>query len=353
MSKRSLVLSATETQFPSKRTLATPSFPFNIEKFNAQRARLINRISSAQQPCDSVVLWMSRDQRIEDNHAFWYAQSIALAQNIPLKVIFNLVPNYPEATVRQYGFMLKGLREVETKLRALSIPFYLLRGDPIQNVAKFAQSNRAVAVVTDFSPMRISLGWVKGVGSELEDDAHPIPLVQVDAHNIIPCWVASTKQEYMAKQMRARIHSQLSAFLTDVPPAPVGNSNGSSALADCPPVNWEDTLQSLNIDRSVDEVNWISPGSDAAMAALVHFAETKLKDYGEKSNDPTVDCSSKISPYLHFGQISSLRIFLYLKSLKKHLDSTDRFIEQCVVRKELTDNFCFCKSSCALLHYFY
>jgi len=41
---------------------------------------------------------------------------------------------------------------------------------------------------------------------------------QVDAHNIVPCWVASPKQEYSARTIRAKIHSQLPEFLTEFPP---------------------------------------------------------------------------------------------------------------------------------------
>lgn len=60
-----------------------------------------------------VVYWMSRDQRAVDNNAIHYAQGVAQAHNVPLKVVFNLVPKFLEATIRQYGFMIKGLQEVE------------------------------------------------------------------------------------------------------------------------------------------------------------------------------------------------------------------------------------------------
>lgn len=41
---------------------------------------------------------------------------------------------------------------------------------------------------------------------------------QVDAHNIVPCWVASPKQEYSARTIRGKIHAQLPEFLTEFPP---------------------------------------------------------------------------------------------------------------------------------------
>lgn len=41
---------------------------------------------------------------------------------------------------------------------------------------------------------------------------------QVDAHNIVPCWVASAKQEYSAYTIRRKIQAQLPEFLTEFPP---------------------------------------------------------------------------------------------------------------------------------------
>ena len=43
------------------------------------------------------------------------------------------------------------------------------------------------------------------------------PRTQVDAHNIVPCWVASPKQEYSARTIRGKITNLLSEFLTDFP----------------------------------------------------------------------------------------------------------------------------------------
>lgn len=44
------------------------------------------------------------------------------------------------------------------------------------------------------------------------------PLFQVDAHNIVPCWVASPKLEYAARTIRGKITKQLPEFLTEFPP---------------------------------------------------------------------------------------------------------------------------------------
>ena len=48
-----------------------------------------------------------------DNWAFLYAQKLALKLELQLHVCFCLVPKFLGATYRQFGFMLKGLKEVE------------------------------------------------------------------------------------------------------------------------------------------------------------------------------------------------------------------------------------------------
>ena len=103
---------------------------------------------------------------------------------------------------------ITGLQQTEQHLRAKNIPFYLLFGDPQQNVPSFCQENRAYCLVVDFSPVRIQLGWVQGVRAELATMGR-VPFVQVDAHNVVPCWHASDKLEYGARTIRPKIVSKV------------------------------------------------------------------------------------------------------------------------------------------------
>ena len=75
-----------------------------------------------------VIYWMSRDQRVADNWALLSAQKFALEMKAPLAVVFCLVPRFLNASLRQFGFMLRGLEQVARNLKDLKIPFFLLRG---------------------------------------------------------------------------------------------------------------------------------------------------------------------------------------------------------------------------------
>ena len=45
-----------------------------------------------------------------------------------------------------------------------------------------------------------------------------VNLFQVDAHNVVPVWETSDKQEYAARTIRNKVTSKLDKFLTDFPP---------------------------------------------------------------------------------------------------------------------------------------
>jgi deoxyribodipyrimidine photo-lyase len=66
-----------------------------------------------------------------------------------------------------------------------------------------------------------------------------------------------------------------------------------------------------------------------------------LQEYDEKRNDPTENSVSNLSPYLHFGQISAQRVALEVKKSQAKSEKKDSFLEELVVRRELSDNYCF------------
>ncbi len=130
---------------------------------NNTRVRLIGGGSEPQGP---VVYWMSRDQRVRDNWALLYAQHLAMRRQQPLAVVFCLVPDFLGATIRHYGFMLKGLQEVEKDLRTKNIPFYLLNGAPEHEIVHFLRNYNISSLVTDFDPLRVKIKWKHGGGSQ-------------------------------------------------------------------------------------------------------------------------------------------------------------------------------------------
>jgi deoxyribodipyrimidine photo-lyase len=302
---------------------------------NPQRVRALTKRSQKKGP---VIYWMSRDQRVNDNWALLYARELAQKHDSPLAVAFCLVPQFLGATGRQYRFLLQGLKEVEKNLQALNIPFCLLLGDPGKEIPHLLTEIGAGALVCDFSPLRRSQEWKAALAGETE-----IPFYEVDAHNIIPCWVASPKQEWAAYSFRPKVNRLLFEFLDEFPALQKSKERNSPTGKDAIENDWAAAERSLVADAysSADvapKAKWLVPGEEAAAKLLGHFLEHKLIDYERDRNDPNIDGQSGLSPYLHFGQISAQRIALeVLKSMK----DAGAFLEEMIVRKELSDNFCY------------
>ena len=304
-----------------------PALP---QPIRAERIHPLNQRPSAVE--GPVLYWMSREQRAADNWALLHAQREACSREAPLVTTFCLAPEFLGATLRQYAFMLRGLAETEATLRNLSIGFVLLRGDPGREVPGFARRIGAGLVVTDFDPLRIKIGWRTSVAGALR-----VPAVEVDAHNIIPARYASPKQEYGAYTLRPKHRKLLPDFLT---PIPALRRHPQAWPHDPGPVDWAGVQKQLRIDRSVGEVPDLTPGSAAGLRVLRHFLSRKLNGYPDASRNPAVDGLSNLSPYLHFGQVSAQRAALETNAAEAAPAARDAFLEELIVRRELSDNFC-------------
>jgi deoxyribodipyrimidine photo-lyase len=275
---------------------------------------------------------MSRDQRVAGNWALLRAQTIALERKTPLAVVFTLAPQFLGAPLRAYDFMLKGLAQVETRLAAAGISFQVLWGPPDETLPAFVSATKAGGVITDFDPLRPKTRWKTAVAKNI-----PVLMEEVDAHNIVPAWIVSPKQEYGAYTLRPKIHKMLPDFLTEFIPL---QRHPFPWPKKVPPIDWAEMLQRLKPDPAVPAVSWIQPGEAAGAKTLGLFLKNRLDDYGKKRNDPTEEGQSDLSPYLHFGQVSAQKVAWEVRRSAWDTDFGQDFLEELIVRRELSDNYC-------------
>ncbi len=276
-----------------------------------------------------VVYWMSRDQRIADNWALLYSQKMAKEKNTHVEIVFCLMPTFLGASIRSYNFMIDGLKELEKALKAYKIPFHLLHGHPDEKLPSFIESHNVSLLVTDFDPLRIKQQWKRDVVSKVS-----ISVVTVDAHNIIPCWVASPKQEFGAYTLRPKLNNLLPHYLIEFTSLQVQEFTGQ-----LPHNDWD----SIHIEASINPpaLVWIRPGEKEATRALNAFIAQRLNGYAEKRNRPELRWLSHLSPYLHFGMLSAQRVALEVQKAKVSSIDKESFLEELIVRRELADNFCY------------
>jgi deoxyribodipyrimidine photo-lyase len=155
----------------------------------------------------------------------------------------------------------------------------------------------------------------------------------------VPCWVTSEKLEYAARTIRKKINSKLDEFLTEFPPV---LKHPYTSYQKFNKTKWDTGLDNILIDKSVDEISWAQPGYQKGIEEFSSFIKHRLKFYNEKRNDPNYNTLSNLSPWLHFGMISVQRCILEIIKYKtQYTESVEAFMEEAIIRRELSDNFCF------------
>jgi deoxyribodipyrimidine photo-lyase len=275
---------------------------------------------------------MQAAQRAEWNHGLEYAARQANELGQPAVVFFGLTESFPEANERHYAFLLEGLKETQAALQDRGIRTVVRLGSPADGIVEFGR--RASLVVTDDGILRVERKWRRAAAERLE-----CPLIEVTTNAIVPLEVASLKEEYAAATLRPKIYRHLERFL--VPLAVTGVRKDSVRISlDALDIGEKaKILQGLSLDRSASRVTSFFGGAAEARRRLREFIEAKLPGYGEARNDPSLDGSSRMSPYLHFGQVSPLWIALEVKKGPRYGQAP--YLEELIVRRELGRNFVY------------
>jgi deoxyribodipyrimidine photo-lyase len=229
--------------------------------------------------------------------------------------------------------MLEGLEEVREGLQRRGIRFVLQHRSP--ELAATALAEDAALVVTDRGYLRIQRQWRRHVAANA-----PCAVVQVESDVVVPAETASPKEEYTAGTLRPKLQRILKGYLIPLHERPVRKDSLALRL-DVDAVKDAAALaRTMPIDRSVPPSAAFRGGTSRANALLEDFIAAKLRHYADRRNDPGLDYSSHLSPYLHFGQISPLAVALRVWGEKSApAAAREAFLEELIVRRELGVNF--------------
>ncbi len=286
-----------------------------------------------------VLYWMQMFKRTTYNDALDFAIRVANERGLPLVVYEGLKYYYPWANDRLHTFILEGVEEKRAVFarRGIRYVFYLQRHarDPRHTVARLARE--AALIVTDDFPCFIIPGHNRRITRQVD-----IPVYAVDANGIIPL-SAFEKEEYAARTIRPKIKRLLPLYLkpsrsarllkraprlkVDCPETLVTGKNIAALVAEC------------DIDHAVKPSSAYRGGTSAGRVRLRHFVSEILPRYDEARNDPSIDGTSRLSPYLHFGFLSAHEIVDAVEQAGAPRAATDAYLEELIVRRELAYNF--------------
>lgn len=264
-----------------------------------------------------VIYWMEAFRRTSWNFALQRAAEWAQHLHRPLLILEILRCGSPWASDRLHHFILEGMADNARSLQGLPVTYY-----PYVEPAPGAGrelipflAEKACVVVSDDFPCFVLPGHQETAAAAIK-----IPLEVVDSNGILP--LRATRTLYpSAYAFRRFLQKTLPGYLFEpAKAAPLGKlhlpelkalPSGLEELWPACPLERLSSPGDLVAGLPIDHDILPAPqkgGSQAAVETLRVFLEDKLPRYSTLRNEPSLDVTSGLSPYLHFGHISAHQI---------------------------------------------
>ncbi len=289
------------------------------------RIRRVNEMP-IRQDGDYVLYWMIASRRLHFNFALDCALEYCAALKKPLVVFEPLRIGYRWASDRVHRFVIDGMADNARTCEKRGVCYYPYV-EPAPDAGKgllVALAENACVVVTDDYPCFFLPRMLEKAGKKLR-----VPLQAVDSNGLLP--IAACQQVMgRAFDFRRFLQKELPNHLADIPSKdPLLNAKLSvpAVLPVKTRKNWPAAshewlsgdpayLKLLPIDHGVRPVE-LRGGHSKAKTQMLEFFDRKLAGYAEMRNQPELDVSSGLSPYLHFGHLSVHEVFAELAHREK------------------------------------
>jgi deoxyribodipyrimidine photo-lyase len=316
-----------------------------------------------------VLYWMIASRRLQYNFALDRALEYCHQLGKPLVILEALRTDYQWASDRLHRFVVDGMAANRAACAAAYAVTYYPYVEPKIGAGKGLLETLAAdacVVTTDEFPCFFLPRMVAAAAAKLT-----LRLEAVDSNGLLPLRAAN--HDFLrAFDFRRHLQKILPAHLVHFPKAdPL-----SSAELPKPPMlpekitsRWPTapdallaakpgSLDGFPIDHRVKPTE-LKGGHAAAQAQLEHFLKHKFPVYSEEHNDPKLHATSNLSPYLHFGHISSHEIFAGVARLEKWKPekvalrsngaregwwnmsgAAENYLDQLITWREVGYNFC-------------
>lgn len=264
-----------------------------------------------------VVYWMTAARRRSRNFALDRAVSWSRTAGRPLVILEALRVGYRWASARLHRFVLDGMAERARGRWPSGVLYYPYVEERPGDGAGLLETlaAEAVAVVGDDFPCFFLPRMSSAAAERL-----PVRFEVVDGNGLLP--VRAAPQAYpSAYHFRRYLQRELGEHLGTTPSAdPLTPLEGLDrpTLPDDVTARWPSadagTLEDpalvarLPIDQDVGAVE-ARGGEAAGRRALERFLQEGLPSYADERNHPDAGVVSRLSPYLHFGNVSAHEVF--------------------------------------------
>lgn len=285
-----------------------------------------------------AIFWFKQDLRCQDNPA------LTLACRNHEKIICIYIkesnPALPMGAAQQW-WLHHSLTSLKQSLQKVNLDLNILQGDPLTIIKKLIAQNQVSTVYWNrcYEPMHSTRDQI--IKTELKSTG--IDVISCNSSLLNEPWdVFNQSGSYFKvftpywrqclRQMNVRPLMHISKW-------PANQPIVSMAIEEL-------KLLPSNPDWAQKFSDFWQPGEDGAMSNLTNFISRHLCGYKELRNIPSKPGTSRLSPHLHFGEISPQQIWAAVQQAKQRpgcdMESAETFLSEIGWRE----------FSCQLLYYY-
>ncbi|MEM9252807.1 MAG: NAD(P)-binding protein [Planctomycetota bacterium] len=308
----------------------------------AERWRYV-REASIRDAGEFVLCWLHHAIRDHDNPALDAAVSLGNTLGKPVLVYQGLGGRHRFNSDRHHVFITQGARDLQAGLAERGIAYaFSLPTDPAAPSPLRRLADRACAVVTEDFPAPPMPRWTEALAARTA-----APVIAVDAACVMPMQTLGddlhTRAFAFRKAAQRHWKPRYRARWEDVDPAvdplPTTPETLRFEPIDLQAADLVELAAGCDIDHTISPVGHAIGGMAAGYARWTEFLEHGLDRYDDRRNDAAdMDAVSCLSPYLHHGHVSPLRI---AREAAAHGGSgAHKFLDELLTWRELAHHYC-------------
>jgi deoxyribodipyrimidine photo-lyase len=248
----------------------------------------------------SIIVWFRQDLRLADNPAL----AAAAASGKPVVPLYILDPDMMPGGASRW-WLHGSLDALARDLRALGAPLVLRRGSARDVLHELAREAGASGVFWNRCYEPDAIARDRAIEKSLASQG-------LDAASFKGALLREPWEISTAAGMPYKVFTPFwRALAAQAPfgaplPAP-GSLRAVPGLATDDPASWRLRPSRPDWAAAFGDV-WL-PGERAARLRLAAFLDGSVRDYGEARNMPAREATSRLSPHLHWGEISPRQIW--------------------------------------------
>ena len=298
----------------------------------ASRIRSLNSLESNENG-DYILYWMTSARRYHYNAALDRAVELSLVMNKPILVVECMSMRHKWANERILSFAVQGMLDnvkIFAKNKISYLPWVETHKDAGDSLLAKLSSHSCLVIIDDYPT------YLPRLVMERAAVLCKVKLEAADSNGILPiAW--AEKEHLTAYSFRKHVQRSMADALMNLPSRSVMENVAKDLLFDelemvslfaaieveFTPLEWlwrvgeagkisEQAMASLDIDHEVKAVRNMKGGRFEAKKRMEIFLEINLRRYSTHRNNTEDPSVSKLSPWFHFGHISTIEVIVQL-----------------------------------------